>query len=137
MKISNLVESDYVGVWNLFSRVFDRLKEEDTFYSAWECREKELSFCFREENKVIAFILVRRETDTKHRIEFLAVDPDTQGSGIGTTLLHKVMSMCQSISLIPINDQRIIHWYMKNGFKLVSRSKDRWGDDQILLETSI
>ena len=69
------------------------------------------------------FIITKqKDTRTQHS-EFLGVDPTCQKGGIGTILLTRVLDVClrrhQRITLIPIDDLRVINWYKKYGFVMI------------------
>jgi ribosomal protein S18 acetylase RimI-like enzyme len=49
------------------------------------------------------------------------VSPVIQKGGVGTRLLRKVLADAEqhqyAVTLIPVNDEKIINWYKKNGFQ--------------------
>ena len=115
-----LSEEHFDAVWNIFTAVFPA-KYEEEFFDAWAGRNHKLSYgVFNTSNLLLGFILTKqKDTKTQH-IEFLGVDPTCQKGGIGTILLTRVLDTClrakYHITLIPVNDERIINWYRKYGF---------------------
>lgn len=112
-----LEESDFTETLRIFTEVFEE-EELNTFLSSWITRRKEVSYGIFTGKSLEGFTIVRNQ-----HIEFIGVDPKNQGKGIGTHLLHKVMDVLEGdITLIPLNDEKIIHWYKKNGFQIESIS---------------
>jgi ribosomal protein S18 acetylase RimI-like enzyme len=116
-KMRILEESDFTETLRIFSEVFEE-EELDVFLSSWIERRREVSYGIFTGESMEGFTLVRNQ-----HIEFIGVDPKAQGKGLGTHLLHKVMEDLEGdITLIPLNDEKIIHWYKKNGFQIESVS---------------
>lgn len=115
-----LTESDFDDVWIIFKSVFEH-KYITEFHVAWSERNPSLSFGFFDEQCVlIGFLLTKQIQDKHQQIEFIGVSPAIQKGGIGTVLLRKVLTAAEShksrVTLIPVNDERIIGWYKKHGF---------------------
>ena len=123
LAITLLLQEHFDAVWNIFTAVFPA-KYGEEFFDAWSDRNKGLSYgVFDTSNTLRGFILTKqRDTKTQH-IEFLGVDPTCQKGGIGTILLTRVLDTClrrsHRVTLIPVNDQRVINWYKKQGFVAV------------------
>lgn len=123
-----LTESDFDAVWTIFKSVFEH-KYITEFHDAWSSRNPSLSFGFFDEQCVlIGFLLTKQIQNNHQQIEFIGVSPLIQKGGIGTQLLRKVLfdatEHCYRVTLIPVNDERIIGWYKKHGFIF-------WGDPRI------
>ena len=123
-----LCESDYNDVWVIFKSVFEH-KYIVEFQDAWNTRNPNLSFGFFDEQCVlIGFLLTKQIRNNHQQIEFIGVSPVIQKGGIGTHLLRKVLEDATMhhyiVTLIPVNDERIIGWYKKNGFS-------NWGSPRI------
>lgn len=120
-----LHEGHFDTVWSIFSAVFPA-KYGEEFADAWLGRNPNISFgVFDTENTLRGFVLTnQKDTGTQH-IEFLGVDPTCQKGGIGTILLTRVLDTClrrnQRITLVPIDDPRVINWYKKYGFVTVGQ----------------
>ena len=116
-----LVESDFDAVWTIFKSVFEH-KYITEFHDAWNARNKSLSFgIFDEQRILIGFLLTKEIRNNHQQIEFIGVSPFIQRGGIGTLLLRKVLTSAETeqyrVTLIPVNDERIIGWYKKHGFQ--------------------
>jgi ribosomal protein S18 acetylase RimI-like enzyme len=100
------------------------------FYDAWKYRAQDLSLgAFEPAGAgLLGFIVCCRKKGSadsalgapRISIEFLGINPASQKGGIGTILLRHILDVCDKThtraTLVPVNDQRIIHWYKKHGF---------------------
>jgi ribosomal protein S18 acetylase RimI-like enzyme len=116
-----LHESDFDAVWTIFKSVFEH-KYITEFHVAWNARNKDLSFgLFDEQRILVGFLLTKQMTEKHQQIEFIGVSPIIQKGGIGTRLLRRILDDSlqhqYKVTLIPVNDENIIHWYKKNGFQ--------------------
>jgi ribosomal protein S18 acetylase RimI-like enzyme len=115
-----LLEEHFDAVWTIFTAVFPA-KYGEEFFDAWTGRNPNLSYgVFDTSNTLRGFIITKQKDTRTQHIEFLGVDPTCQKGGIGTILLTRVLDIClrrhQRITLIPIDDLRVINWYKKQGF---------------------
>jgi len=115
-----LAESDFDAVWTIFKSVFEH-KYITEFHDAWDSRNPSLSVGFFDDQCVlIGFLLTKQLQDKHQQIEFIGVSPLIQKGGVGTQLLRKVLLDAKThqymLTLIPVNDDKIISWYKKNGF---------------------
>ena len=115
-----LVEPDFDAVWTIFKSVFEH-KYITEFHAAWTARNPSLSFgIFDEQRILVGFLLTKQMTENHQQIEFIGVSPRIQKGGIGTHLLRKILDDSKKgqymVTLIPVNDERIIGWYKKHGF---------------------
>jgi len=116
-----LLESDFSDVWTIFKSVFEH-KYITEFQDVWKTRNPKLSFGIVDEQRILIGFLLTKELQNDHQqIEFIGVRPQTQKGGVGTLLLRKVLDMATTyqwkITLIPVNDEKIVGWYKKNGFQ--------------------
>ncbi len=116
-----LDESDFDAVWTIFKSVFEH-KYITEFHVAWTARNKDLSFgLFDEQRILVGFLLTKQMTEAHQQIEFIGVSPRIQKGGVGTHLLRKILEDSKEsqykVTLIPVNDEKIIAWYKKNGFQ--------------------
>ncbi len=123
-----LSETDYPAVWQIFHEVFEH-KYITEFHVAWTARNPSLSFgIFDEQRILVGFLLTKQIQNNHQQIEFIGVSPKIQKGGIGTHLLRKVLKDATHqhymVTLIPVNDERIIGWYKKHGFT-------NWGEPRI------
>ena len=140
MKIGQLCETDFERVYGMFLTVFDRSKWEHDFTVAWTTRNQAASIgAYSEDGKLLAYaiITVKQEPGQKEYwfLEFLAVDPEAQGLGLGTTLLQTLLKMNSNIALVPLNNEKLIAWYKRHGFSVVSKKQDKWGDPELFMST--
>jgi ribosomal protein S18 acetylase RimI-like enzyme len=140
MRVSELSENDFERVYNMFHKVFDRTKWEQDFHVAWSTRIQEASIgAYSEDGSLLAYAIVTTKEDQTQTpywfLEFLAVDPDAQGGGLGSTLLRILLEKNKRIALVPLNNDKLIHWYKRHGFTIVSRKEDKWGDPELLMST--
>jgi ribosomal protein S18 acetylase RimI-like enzyme len=115
-----LTEPDFDAVWAIFKSVFEH-KYITEFHVAWNSRNSDLSFGFFDEQRVLIGFLLTKTVQTNHQqIEFIGVSPLIQKGGVGTHLLRRVLTESEThryrVTLIPVNDERIIGWYKKQGF---------------------
>jgi ribosomal protein S18 acetylase RimI-like enzyme len=123
-----LTESDFDAVWTIFKSVFEH-KYITEFHVAWTSRNSDLSFGFFDEQRVLRGFLLTKTIQTNHQqIEFIGVSPWIQKGGIGTYLLRRVLDESKIhrhiVTLIPVNDDKIISWYKKHGFS-------NWGEPRV------
>ena len=116
-----LSDSDFSSVWDIFKSVFEH-KYIVEFQDVWVARNPSLSFgIFDEQRILIGFLLTKEIRNNHQQIEFIGVSPIIQKGGVGTLLLRKVLEDAIThrymVTLIPVNDERIIGWYKKNGFQ--------------------
>jgi ribosomal protein S18 acetylase RimI-like enzyme len=117
MSLKLLENIDYPRVLNIFESIFP-FKYSEEFEDAWNMRNRGLSYGIEDANKnILGFVITKQIGENHQQIEFLGVNPNYQQGGIGTQLLKKVLQSNQRVTLIPVNDQRIIHWYKKHGFQ--------------------
>lgn len=121
-----LTTSDFPSVCKVFESLFP-LKYMTEFYDAWKFRAQDLSLGAFEGSGagLLGFIICCRKKGQgpggpRISIEFLGINPASQKGGIGTILLRHILDVCDKTNtratLVPVNDQRIIHWYKKHGF---------------------
>jgi ribosomal protein S18 acetylase RimI-like enzyme len=120
-----LSEEHFDAVWTIFTAVFPA-KYGEEFIDAWTGRNLNLSYGVLDTSNILrGFILTKQKDARTQHIEFLGVDPTCQKGGIGTILLTRVLDTClrthYRITLVPVNDNRVINWYRKYGFVAVGR----------------
>lgn len=117
--MSELKATDYAAVKQLFCRVFDLC--EDTYLpTVWRGRDVSASLGIWSHGSLVAAALVRGRC-----LEYIFVDPAVQGDGYGTQLLRTVLERRPAIHLTPVNDDCVIRWYERHGFRLSSQRGDR------------
>jgi ribosomal protein S18 acetylase RimI-like enzyme len=120
-----LQEGHFDAVWTIFTSVFPE-KYGEEFVDAWIQRTPSISFgVFDIDTTLRGFVLTNQNNIKTQHIEFLGVDPTCQKGGIGTILLTRVLDTCLRrnlrITLVPIDDPRVINWYKKYGFVAIGQ----------------
>lgn len=126
--LERLTEADFDAVWTIFKSVFEH-KYITEFRDAWNAKTPDLSFGFFDEQRILLGFLLTKTIQTDHQqIEFIGVSPWIQKGGVGTQLLRKVLTDAEErnyrVTLIPVNDEAIVRWYTKHGFRA-------WGPPRI------
>ena len=143
--IKQLRAQDYTSVRDIFSETF--LKEAIPISSLgyrWRNRSHEQSYgIFSSAGDLLGFALmcngshIQYQKQKKHLKEtnksdeilsrylsFLAVHPTYRGSSLGSELLlfllQNSVSDKKSICLYPLDNTRLKHWYIRNGFYITS-----------------
>lgn len=121
MRIKKLKDVDYNVTRKLFNDVFD-MSEDINFVQAWRRRVQEKSVgCWYDKSTLVGAAIV---TDD-NKLEYIYVHPEFQGQGIGSRLLNHLLSSSTSIHLIPVDDQDVMDWYYRFGFKISSQKHRR------------
>jgi ribosomal protein S18 acetylase RimI-like enzyme len=107
---------DYRDVKALFEDIFDK-DEFVHFQTSWRRRDSERSIGLFIEESLVGFTLVK---DTK--LCYIGIDPDCQSEGFGSKLLQTIIAISKNrrtnLCLVPVNNTKVIHWYMRNGFRI-------------------
>jgi len=143
--IKQLQTQDYASIRDIFCETF--LKEEIPISSLgyrWRNRSHENSFgIFSSAGDLLGFALmcdgghVQYQKQKKHLatektndslsryLSFLAVHPAYRGSSLGSDLLMFLLQNSvknkKSICLYPLDNTRLKHWYIRNGFYITSK----------------
>jgi GNAT superfamily N-acetyltransferase len=114
--IRHLTCLDFKNVREVFYDFFDA-QERPYFHNAWRARERGRSIgLFTQEGDLLGFTLVSANT-----LNYILIERDQQGKGYGSVLLQYILQVTikkrTSLSLIPVNAERLIQWYKAHGFK--------------------
>lgn len=104
---------NYKEVKNIYYDTFD-LHDDADFFAAWRNRDQQSSMGLFYRGTLIGFGIVTRE----NRLWFLAVARPFRGSGAGSILLNAILKTRDACHLTPVNDQRVINWYERHGFRI-------------------
>ena len=89
------------------------------------------------EEKFIKGILVYQYFFDRIEIDYIIVDDEYRKSGIGTKLLHFIESKYKDIKNITLevreSNQCAINFYLKNGFREVTKRKNYYKDEDAIL----
>lgn len=115
-EMRSLIATDYRDVRALFQSIFDR-EEYPQFQVAWRRRDTERSLGLFIDDMLIGFTLVR-----ENKLFYIGIDPECQAGGYGSRLLQEVIKLSKvkkvGLCLVPVNNTKVIHWYMRHGFKI-------------------
>ena len=115
-EMRSLIATDYRDVRALFQSIFDR-EEYPQFQVAWRRRDTERSLGLFIDDVLIGFTLVR-----ENKLFYIGIDPECQAGGYGSRLLQEVIKLSKvkkvGLCLVPVNNTKVIHWYMRHGFKI-------------------
>ena len=103
----------------LLENVF-HISEIPFFINAWRNRSESESFVTLDKDLVVAFALV----DNKNKIQYICVDKEYQNEKIGSRLLEKIIASTsekRSLWLTTGNDERLITWYRRYGFRIIKK----------------
>lgn len=115
-EMRSLIATDYRDVRTLFQSIFDR-EEYPQFQVAWRRRDTERSLGLFIDDILIGFTLVR-----ENKLFYIGIDPECQAGGYGSQLLQEIITRSKKkrigLCLVPVNNTKVIHWYMRYGFKI-------------------
>ena len=119
MELRPLSKENYRDAKNLFKRTF-KIPYAD-FIVSWNERSTPDSFSIFYENRFIGFVIAsyHRSSGSNMYIDYIALDPEYRGNGIGSTLLRMLVEKCyrenRSVHLYP-ERKDILSWYARHGF---------------------
>jgi ribosomal protein S18 acetylase RimI-like enzyme len=117
---------DFPAVKEIFQKTFPIIYEQE-FQISWLCRATAASFGVFENKVLVGFVITsyQAELENSYHIHFLGIHPSVQKGGFGTTLLHNVIQAASEnkkpVSLIPLENERLIRWYEKQGFSFTGK----------------
>jgi ribosomal protein S18 acetylase RimI-like enzyme len=125
VRIRPLTAANYAVVKILFRKAFN----EETYpyedlETSWIERSHPDSFGFfsqQDGDKMIGFVIgsYHSQNGSNLYIDYLALDPEFRGNGIGSVLLRRLVEKCYrkggSIHLYPEREE-LHNWYKRNGF---------------------
>ena len=110
-----LRDTDQFITRQLFHSIF-RCDDPSYFTDLWKSRDSAKSIGEWSNGVFLGAAIVSR-----NKLEYIFVDTNHHGTGIGTRLLSKIIELCPNIYLNPIDDPNLIRWYERNGFHLSSQ----------------
>ncbi len=121
--------TDAKAVRDIFLEIFDEC-EDSRYAEAWRKRCHEYSLGYVSNGHLLGFALVAPAKNGFY-LNYIAVDPDSQGKNIGSQLLEAVLRKLQaaklSLSLTPVDNPKTIRWYSEKGFYVSNEWKTRDG----------
>jgi ribosomal protein S18 acetylase RimI-like enzyme len=123
--VDPLTEYDYAQVEAIFLRTFPRTDDAD-FAAAWRTKECNYSLGLYHKATLVGFAITCLEAVASQKqahLWFIAVDAAYRASGAGTQLLTAVIDAVVNcaempLALTPDNDERVINWYKRHGFRV-------------------
>jgi len=127
--------------WNIYSEeekeAFVDSKTE-TVESLLETSQSRTIISAKEGDRVLGYGVFRKKNDTVVWISSLYVDPESQGKGIGSSLLKEIEMFakeydCKVVALETHRDASwAINFYLKHGYEIVNDAIDTFPFNQIL-----
>lgn len=108
--ITTLKQTDYAAVKRLFIEIFDT-SEGKYLVPAWKGRTPAASFGFWRHGALLGCAIVRDSY-----LEYIFVSETCRGEGIGSRLLDAVLGASPALQLMPVDDPKIVGWYLSRGF---------------------
>lgn len=108
---------DYKQLKNVYFDTFDLIDDAD-FHKAWKNRNQQSSMGLYYMSTLVGFGIVAEQ-----RLWFLGVHPQFRSAGQGTRLLQAILSTMEYCYLTPVNDDKIIAWYERQGFRITKYLK--------------
>lgn len=105
-----LEDSDEPAVRSIYAANFASHNDAD-FEGALRNRNRQSSMGLFYKATLIGFGIVEGS-----RLAFLAVASEFRGSGAGSRLLEAVLATMDYCYLVPVNDIKVINWYLRHGF---------------------
>lgn len=137
--LKQLKATDAKSIKDIYDLVFPPSMNKD-LHTAWRWRLDDLCLgSFTSQGDLVGFILcdVGGYRFESIYVNFIAVHPDFQQYGIGSTLiksiLQKAINERKSVSLTPVPVKYIQSWYSKHGFYITHIEKANEGGDFILM----
>lgn len=128
VRIRQLTNAHLDDVKILFRKAFaeETYPYEDLEIS-WIERSTANSFGFFNNDRLIGFAIAsfHRKNGSSMYIDYLALDPEFRGNGVGSVLLKKLLEKCYknngSIHLYPERPE-LLGWYTRHGFSLTNKN---------------
>lgn len=115
--IRKLRHEDYHVVRSLFNDVFD-MSEDAGFVKAWKERASDRTVgCWYHGGSVVGAAIVTNA----NLLAYIFVHPSFQNMGMGSLMLRHVLSVSKTLHLVPVDDEKIITWYRRFGFRVSNR----------------
>lgn len=128
VRIRQLTNANLADVKVLFRKAFaeETYPDEDLEVS-WIERSNPDSYGFFHEGRLIGFVIASFHVKNKSNmyIDYLALDPEFRGNGLGSVLLKQLLEKCYkkngSIHLYPERPE-LLNWYTRHGFRLTNKN---------------
>jgi GNAT superfamily N-acetyltransferase len=127
VRIRQLSNANFADVKVLFRKAFDEKYPEEDLDISWIARSIPNSFGFFNDGRLIGFAIAsfHRKNGSSMYIDYLALDPEFRGNGVGSVLLKKLLERCYrnngSVHLYPERPE-LLGWYTRHGFCETSKN---------------
>ena len=123
--VNKLTSNDFPQIECIFKATFPRTDDAD-FANAWRTKECNYSLGLYHKATLVGFAITCLEAVASQKqahLWFIAVDAAYRASGAGTQLLTAVIDAVVNcaempLALTPDNDERVINWYKRHGFRV-------------------
>lgn len=126
--IRQLTSSHYENVKDIFKKAFNTEKyPEEDLDTSWIERSHPDSFGFFHHGRLIGFVIAsyHSRNGSNMYIDYLALDPEFRGNGIGSILLRRLVerryNIRGSVHLYPERDE-LLGWYKRHGFNETNKN---------------
>ena len=126
--IRQLTSSHYENVKDIFKKAFNTEKyPEEDLDTSWIERSHPDSFGFFHRGRLIGFVIAsyHSRNGSNMYIDYLALDPEFRGNGIGSILLRRLVerryNIRGSVHLYPERDE-LLSWYKRHGFNETNKN---------------
>lgn len=121
--IRQLKQEHFEDVKVIFRKAFDpELYPDEDLNISWIERSDPDSYGFFYKDRMIGFAIASYhiKSGSNMYVDYIALDPEYRGNGLGSTLLCKLIEKCYkrngSIHLYPEREE-LLDWYMRHGFR--------------------
>jgi ribosomal protein S18 acetylase RimI-like enzyme len=128
LRIRQLTNANFAAVKVLFRKAFaEEIYPYEDLDQSWIERSKPDSFGFFYQGNLIGFVIASYHVRNKSNmyIDYLALDPEFRGNGIGSFLLKLLIGKCYkkngSMHLYPEREE-LLSWYTRHGFCETSKN---------------
>ena len=120
--ICQLLEGDFPAVKRIYGEAFDMtVNNLDDLQVSWDTRSRENSYGIFTQDTLSGFVLgsFHKKSGANLYIDYIAVDVESRGQGLGTQLIHHLIDKCsrehRGMHLFP-DSFELAAWYKTFGF---------------------
>ena len=127
LRIRQLNNANLADVKVLFRKAFSEKYPDEDLEISWIERSTPDSFGFFHEGNLVGFVIASFHVQNKSSmyIDYLALDPEFRGNGVGSALLKRLLERCYknngSIHLYPERPE-LLNWYTRHGFRETNKN---------------
>jgi ribosomal protein S18 acetylase RimI-like enzyme len=128
LRIRQLTNTHFADVKVLFRKAFaEGTYPDEHLELSWIERSNPDSFGFFHEGRLIGFVIAsfHVHNGSNMYIDYLALDPEFRGHGVGSALLKRLLEKCYkkngSLHLYPERSE-LVNWYTRHGFSETNKN---------------